>query len=226
MNILALESSTEACSAALLTNGGEIFSEFDLAPRKHTEYLPRMVQTVLEKANLERTALSSITYSNGPGAFTGVRIAASMAQGMAIGLGVSLLPISTLAVLAQQACDELDVTQVSAAIDARMGEVYCGLFDKDAATGLVRPAGAESLIKIADLETPGGVFAVGSGYRARQEAGFSEVDVTRIFPDIWQTAAALVKLAAEKLRQGQQTSADAASINYIRNQVAWKKSTP
>jgi len=83
--LLALETSTEACSAALMDDSGRIFSEFKLAPRQHTHYLPLMLESLLQQSGIERSELSHIAYASGPGAFTGVRIAAATAQGMAIG---------------------------------------------------------------------------------------------------------------------------------------------
>ena len=102
-NILAIETSTEACSVALLTDKDQLFSEFALTPRQHTQYLPRMMDSVLVQAGLFKKDLTHIAYASGPGAFTGVRIAASTAQGISIGLNIPLVAISTLAILAQHA---------------------------------------------------------------------------------------------------------------------------
>ncbi len=105
MNILALDSSTEACSAALLREDGEVFARFEIAPRQHTRLLPQMMNQVLGESGVEKSLLTHCAFANGPGAFTGIRIAAAQAQGIGIGLGIPLLPVSTLATLAQVSLD-------------------------------------------------------------------------------------------------------------------------
>ena len=101
MNILALDSSTEACSAALLREDGTIFSEFELAPRQHMRLLPLMMGAVLSASEIPKHSISHCAFANGPGSFTGIRIATAQAQGVGLALGISLLQVSTLAVLAQ-----------------------------------------------------------------------------------------------------------------------------
>lgn len=223
LNILGIETSTEACSVALINSSGTIFSEFAMTPRQHTRYLPTMMNAVLDRTGLQRNDLSHIAYANGPGAFTGVRIATATAQGLAVGLGISLIPISTLAVLAQQACDQFLCTRVLAALDARMGEAYTALYSQNPATGLVELTGEEQLVKLELLQPQADVPSVGPGFKARSEAGFSNVEKSMIHEDILPSASALVKLAILAAGQGHFVSADKAEINYIRNKVAEKK---
>lgn len=223
MNILALETSTEACSVALLKYENELFSEFELTPRQHTRYLPIMLEAVLQRAGLARPDINLVVFANGPGAFTGVRIAASTAQGIAIGLSVPVLGISTLAALAQQACDELAEESVMAALDARMGEVYCGWYKKNNTTQLVELQGEERLIKLEDLQLIPDAIPAGSGWEAWQQAGFASNHEQTLQTGIYPTAAALVKLAQHEPWFSQSTSADKATINYLRNKVAEKK---
>ena len=223
VNILALETSTEACSAALLTAEGTLFSEFDLAPRQHTAVLPVMLERVLQRADLDRNDIDYIAFTNGPGAFTGVRIAAAMAQGIAMGLDVPLVPISTLVALAQQASQQLAVKDIVAALDARMGEVYVGAYQRDDASGLVSPTGEETLIKLAELSIPRGYCGVGSGFIAQHEAGLELPSGAQIDEPVYPTAEALVGLAARSIRMGRFEPAEAIQINYLRNRVAEKK---
>jgi tRNA threonylcarbamoyladenosine biosynthesis protein TsaB len=226
LNIIAIETSTEACSVALLRQDGVLFSEFAITPREHTRYLPEMLDLIFKQSGINRNKTNAVAYASGPGAFTGVRIAAATAQGLAIGLDTPLIPISTLAVLAQQTFDEQhDVDSVLTALDARMGETYCAHYmRKD--QGLVELQGEEQLIKLDMLKLPDHVVGAGSGFSASREAGNEYGSSQIIFPDIYPTAAALVKLAKNAADKHQQVSVTQTHINYIRNKVAEKKTTP
>lgn len=223
MNILALETSTDACSVALRMSDGEILSEFKLTPRQHTLYLPLMMDAVLQRGGIQKTSIQAIAYANGPGAFTGVRIATASAQGLAIGLGIPVIPVSTLAVLAQQACDEFEIDRMKVALDARMGEAYCAVYIKNTTTAVVELQGEEGLVKLEHLQQEPGCCAVGSGFLARRQAGYAEDDDVSNYENVYPSASALAKLAGQVIGSSQLAGADAASINYIRNRVAEKK---
>ncbi len=218
MNILAIDTSTEACSAALMRADGRIFSEFEVAPRQHTRLLPRMMDQVMSASGIANSAISYCAFANGPGAFTGIRIAAAQAQGIGIALGIPLLPISTLAVLAQTAIDRYDCHRPLVALDARMQEIYWAQYLRDE-EGLARLAGREQLTSVdaveLDAETD---YGIGHGWMdaLRVKVDFS-VDAT-ILPD----ARSLLKLAHSAACLGQGVDAAAAGINYLRNQVAEK----
>ena len=126
-----------------------------------------MLDSVLNQAKFKKSELTHIAYASGPGAFTGVRIAASTAQGLSIGLGLPLVPVSTLAVLAQQTSDIHHVNKVLATLDARMGEAYIASYQTNPATHLVELQGEEKLIKLAELNNPEGYFLAGSGFKAK-----------------------------------------------------------
>ena len=125
MNILALETATDACSVALLTANG-VCEEHVVAPRRHTELLFAMIDRVLAQAGINRRALDLIAFGRGPGAFTGVRIAAAAAQGIAAAHDLPLAPVSTLAALAVGGARCFGAARIVAAIDARRGEIYAG----------------------------------------------------------------------------------------------------
>ncbi len=184
-----------------------------------------MLDSVYKRAGINRNQTNAVAYSSGPGAFTGVRIAAATAQGLAIGFNVPLIPISTLAVLAQQSCDEHDVDNVLSALDARMGETYCAHYLRKG-QGLVELQGEEQLIKLDLLEIPEKAVGAGSGFQACQQAGKQFSSNLIIYADIYPTAVALVKLAKNAADKNQQVSVAQTHINYIRNKVAEKKSTP
>jgi len=221
LNILAIETATEACSVALLTNPGELFSAFELAPRRHTELLPVMINQVMHNAHMQRGDLDFIAFGNGPGAFTGVRIAAATAQGMAIGLGVPLVGVSTLAILAQQACDTLQLKRVQAMLDARMGEIYSGLFEINDSSGLVTAVSDETLQSAANFVWAG-CAAAGPGVLAAREAGSKPDGGLPIDEGLLPHAEALAKLARVQAETGLAVPPDKLHINYLRNQVAWR----
>lgn len=204
----------------------EVFEEFKITPREHTRYLPIMLDSVFEQAGLKRSDIDYVSYSNGPGAFTGVRIATATAQGLAIGLGVKLVPVSTLAILAQKTCEQFDVQKVQVALDARMGEAYTATYKINPDSQLVELNGQEQLLKLAELNPPAGIISAGSGFQAWKEAGYKVDDSVEIHEAIYPAAGVQVKLARKSIEMGLAMSADKAEINYIRNKVAEKKRNP
>lgn len=225
MIILGIETSTEACSVAIISSEQITVSRFALAPRKHTELLPLQLSEVLEEAGIERSQLTHIAFANGPGAFTGIRIAASFAQGLALALDLPLVPVSSLAVLAQQACEQHSLKVADALLDARMGELYVGRYEFSQDRGLVSLTGQETLIKQQQYVLKTGVTAIGSGCDALMESGLMGAGQDDCLPGQYPHAAALVKLAAHAIHAGDVFPPDQISINYIRNRVAEKKKT-
>lgn len=228
MTLLALDTSTEACSAALLCDDGELFSEFDITPRRHTSELPKMLDAVLQKAKLKRSQITHCAFANGPGAFTGIRIGAATAQGIAMGLNVPLLSISTLAALAQEASSRYDINNVLVALDARMGEVYTALYVVDENSKLVRLQHQEQLLKLQSSKMAEGVnCGVGHGWSAaiESEVNWGQSESMLLYPNLLPSAAAVARLAQEEIFRGHKSAAENISINYLRNQVA-KKAAP
>jgi tRNA threonylcarbamoyl adenosine modification protein YeaZ len=123
MRILAIDTATEACSAALW-NDGTLCAHFEICPREHTQRILPLVQDVLTESNTSLTELDALAFGRGPGSFTGVRIGIGIAQGLALGAELPMIGVSTLATMAQGAWRKTGATRVLAAIDARMGEVY------------------------------------------------------------------------------------------------------
>ena len=134
MNLLAIETATEACSVALI-HGDEVIARSELAPRRHAELVLPMADALLAEAGLGRHALKAIAVGRGPGAFTGVRLGVSLAQGMALALDVPVITVSSLAALALEAPE--DDAAILAVIDARMGEIYAASYRRDDNGGLV-----------------------------------------------------------------------------------------
>lgn len=127
--ILAIDTATEACSVALWNNG-EKHALFEICPREHTQRILPMVQQVLAESGVTLNQLDALAFGRGPGSFTGVRIGIGIAQGLAMGAELPMIGVSTLATMAQGAFRVTGATQVLAAIDARMGEVYWGQYQR------------------------------------------------------------------------------------------------
>jgi tRNA threonylcarbamoyladenosine biosynthesis protein TsaB len=125
--ILAVDTSTENCSVALMM-GDEIISRCEYAPREHTTKILPMVDTVLAEGGVKLTQLDALAFGRGPGSFTGVRIGIGIAQGLAFGADLPMVGISTLMTMAQGTYRTHQSEQVLTAIDARMGEIYWGQY--------------------------------------------------------------------------------------------------
>ena len=221
MNILALDTSTEACSAALLREDGVIFSEFEIAPRQHTKLLPVMMDTVLSASTISKQSISHCAFTNGPGSFTGIRIATAQAQGVGLALGIPLLPVSTLAVLAQVCLDQNEYNDTLVALDARMQEIYWAHYRRDGGS-CARLVGTEQLSAVGDVDIDVNIeCGAGHGWldELRGRVDFP-VDI-----NLLPTARSLLKLAIIAMEQGLAVDARQVGINYLRNQVAEKART-
>ena len=180
-----------------------------------------MMDAVIAEAGISKTSISHCAFANGPGAFTGIRIAAAQAQGIGIALGIPLITVSSLAVLAQRCLDLFDGKNAMVALDARMGEIYWANYSRDS-NGIAQLHGEERLSSADDIPFIEPFdCAAGHGWAC---AGMSEhIDPglsldTELLPD----AASLLKLARVACSQNQLVSASDVSINYLRNKVAEK----
>ncbi len=220
--LLALDTATEACSVALL-HEGRLLSRYDVIPRLHAQRLLPMVQELLGEAGIALSAVDAIAFGRGPGAFTGVRIAIGVVQGLAFALQRPVLPVSNLAVLAQRAHRERGVEQVAAAIDARMDEVYWGCYCLEA--GEMRLAGVEAVLPPEQVALPRG--AAGEWFGAG--TGWAFADRLAVRPSLGMDASLLphaedlLRLAEFAWARGEAVAADAAQPVYLRDQVATPK---
>jgi len=220
MNLLAIETATESCSAAVLA-GERLVGRSELAPRRHAELLLPMCEQVLAEAGLRRHDLDAIAVGCGPGAFTGVRLAISAAQGIALALDIPVVPVSSLAALAMQA--PANGAPILAVIDARMGEVYAGQFRRNDA-GLVERIAAETVGPAAALPAFGGGAwnVIGSGWSSYRDALLAKLaspprwDDGERFPQ----AVDVARLAVADLRAGLAVAAEEALPVYLRDKVA------
>ena len=219
MKILALDTATEACSAALLCDGS-VYERHDIAPRRHAELILPMVDAVLGQAGLGLNDLDAIAFGRGPGAFTGVRIAAGVTQGLALGAGLPVIPISTLAALAQPALGKAAV--ILPAIDARMGEIYWATYESGQ-DGLATPLADERVTSPDAVQLPssGQIFGIGSGwgaYRERLEHVLQR-RLSGIDPDRFPLAKDMLPLAVREYNKGRCVSAEQALPVYLRDNV-------
>lgn len=223
--ILALDTSTDACSAALLLKG-ELYDIFEIQPRKHTELILGMIERLLGEADITPSQLDAIAFGRGPGAFTGVRIATACTQGLAYAADLPVLPISTLASMAQYVIEKYGGAQMAVCLDARMDEVYCGMYTKNAA-GQAELSGDELVCPPQNMPTqPWSEWqAVGNGWKAYPEAldgAFPSAPQQR-HADIYPTAKTIAKLGATAFAQGAAIPVDQALPIYLRHNVAKKK---
>lgn len=232
--LLAFELATEACSVALL-HGGELFARHAPAPRRHAELALPWAEALLAEAGIGKSRIDALAVGIGPGAFTGVRLAISLAQGIALGLGRPVLPVSTLAALAEPF---LAGGPVLAAIDARMGELYLGEYAADA-EGLPVALEAECLVPVGEAATllqarwatrPGqdGASAgprlrvVGSGAAAAGGAWLASLadQLSGAEPGALPTAAAVARIARRDFLAGRTLAPEHLEPRYLRDKVA------
>src|SRR3972149_3379225 len=161
--ILAIDTSTDACSAALLVEH-KISDRFMVAPKRHTNLILSMVNDLLIEAQLNLNQLDAIAFGSGPGSFTGVRLAASIAQGFAFAANLPVIKVSALRALAQEVFVEFKSPKVLVVQDARMEEVYCGEYHVDNKEIMqeIRP---DRLIKTSEVAETGMGGLVGAGSR-------------------------------------------------------------
>ena len=217
LTLLAIETSTEACSVALYVDG-EVIARHELAPRRHTQLVLPWADELLAQAGLRKSQIDAIAVGRGPGAFTGVRLAVAIVQGLALALDRPVLPVSTLSVLAMQGQGE----RVLAAIDARMGEVYLGEFARGS-DGRISAVGPEQIVAPAQAVRPDHeVYGVGSGFSAESGALPARLgDALRGFDaSALPRAADLARLAAEAFARGEAIAADLLEPAYLRDKVA------
>ena len=218
MKLLALETATEACSIALYLDG-EVIERHEIAPRLHAEYALPWAEVLLAEAGIAKSQLDAIAISRGPGAFTGVRLAIALAQGIALALDKPVVAVSTLQVIAVQSQGE----RILAAIDARMGEVYVGAFARKGdeliaiSTEIVC---APEAVTLPDSE--GGWHGVGTGFAAANgllpqhlHSQLASVDASAL-----PHAADVARLAAAAYARGEAVAPERVEPAYLRNNVA------
>jgi tRNA threonylcarbamoyladenosine biosynthesis protein TsaB len=218
MKLLAIETATEACSVALWLDG-EVIERFEVAPRRHAELTLPWAEELLARAGVARTQLDAIAIGRGPGAFTGVRLAVAIGQGIALALDRPMVAVSTLAALALQA----NGPRVIAAIDARMGEVYTATFTLEEGDAVA--TSAERVLppdRFEPIDAAGGWHGVGTGFAAADGVlartlgpALAGVDAAAL-----PHAGDVARLAARAFARGEALPPERVEPAYLRDNVA------
>ena len=223
MNLLAFETATEACSVALWHDGA-LLERYEVAPRRHAELALPFAESLLAEAGVAKSALDAIAVGRGPGAFTGVRLAIALAQGLAVALDRPVVPVSTLAALALAApMDDSAGSAILAVVDARMGEIYAACYERDT-DWLVTPVAGEVLCRAEALELPARPHwsVLGTGWGAYESALRARLGGS---PDYAHgtalpRASAVARLAVREFARGGAVDAALAQPVYLRDKVA------
>lgn len=229
MNLLALDTSSIACSVALKVDN-ELFERHVVKPKEHTRLLIPMIEDVLADAGANLRDLDALVLGNGPGSFIGIRIAASVGQGLCYGAGLKLVPVSSLAAVAAESLHVSPATRIAVAEDAHMNEIYLACFlkgegglplaDGDA---VLQPIGIIERIGLSKDEDSGSArwHAAGAGWHRYPEllrmnddrlAGVVDVQVPR--------ARFLLDLGQQSFLAGQAIDAELLVPAYVRTRVA------
>ena len=220
--LLALDASTEACSCAVLHNG-EVSERFELVPRQHTQMILPMIEALMASAGIGFGELDAIAFGKGPGSFTGLRIAAGVAQGLAFAADVPVLPVSTLAAVAAEAAGASGSSLVFSCLDARIDEIYWGWYLVQ--DGQPQLLGYEQLCRpeVVPVALPMHHFNVGAAGNGLTYRDRLPTILTTAFnvaqPDLLPRSSHIARIAASIWRQGGAIAPEAASPVYLRDKV-------
>lgn len=221
--ILVLDTATEACSVALCHQGETTFLD-ELSPRTHTQRILPMIDELLAKSGISLKQVELLGFGRGPGSFTGVRVGVGIAQGLAMGAELPVVPVSNLLAMAEAAYQQQGSREVVALIDARMNEVYFAQFSRDengwqeiVAEQVCSPEKA-----IAQIQTDRNSTVVGTGWAAYPQ--FSVANLPLMISDITLPSARfMLPLVQQAVAQGNTQSAMEIEPVYLRNEVTWQK---
>ena len=212
MRFAAFETSTEWCSVALCADG-EIAALERRAGNRHSECALPMLEDLLQRNRLKAKDLDAVAFGAGPGAFTGLRIACGLAQGLAVARGLPVLPVSSLEAIAEESGAE----RVVACIDARMGEVYYAALER-IGDGWKEVIPVQCTAPQAAPRPAGEWVGCGSGF-----AVYGNFGLKTVAAEVHPTATAVARLAAPRLAAGEGVDAAFAAPMYVRQKVAFTK---
>jgi len=216
MKLLAVDTATDACSVALKL-GAEVLQRHELAPQRHTQLLLPMVRELCAEAGITPAALDVIAVGIGPGAFTGVRVATAIAQGLAYAHDVPVVPVSTLAALAQGGFRLTGIRDWIATLDARRQELYWAHFELDA-SDLAQARGEEHVSPPGAVRLPTHATwrAVGTGWLAYADEQREVWPDFGLLPLLYPEAQDVATLGAAALSAGAGIAAAALRPSYLR----------
>ncbi|MCH8302898.1 MAG: tRNA (adenosine(37)-N6)-threonylcarbamoyltransferase complex dimerization subunit type 1 TsaB [Proteobacteria bacterium] len=220
MNLLAIDTSSNACSVAVQV-GDENIEKHVVEPREHTKILLPMIEGLLQEAGVALSDLDAVVLGNGPGSFIGMRIGASVAQGICHGAGLRIVPVSSLAAIAAEVICEHGAEKILVAQDARMHEIYLGRFHADAG-GLPQADNEEVICGIGPLTVPdAGYVAAGAGWNRYPELLAQNSHLISATAEvIYPRARYLLQLGVNAKQAGRAIPPDALVPAYIRSKVA------
>ncbi len=225
MKLLAIDTATEACSAALSIDG-KIRERYEVVANQHSKLILPMVDSLLAEAGLQPQDLNALAFGRGPGSFTGIRIATGVVQGIAFALDLPVVPVSNLAALAQDFFNIHPENIAYVAADARMAEIYWGVYQRNS-QGFAELLGKESVIPAGSIEFPEltGV-GIGTGWLTYSDSLLARLGhrISRFEDDNLPRASAIAKLGLESYKNGLAVSAEFALPVYLRDKVAKKES--
>lgn len=221
MKLLAIETSSSACSLALL-HQGQITVSHKIAPNQQTELILPMIDQLLSNAGIKINELDAIAFGSGPGSFTGIRIACAIAQGLSFSANIPLIPISSMNVLAQTAWHQRGWQQVLVAIDARMQEIFWGAYTVNM-QGNMKLVGYELVSKPKNCHPPENLPWYGVGDAWNKYSAEIPHQPLAIDTLIEPEASALISLALPKLAKKEWVRAREAEPHYLRDEVAVKE---
>jgi len=232
MNIIAFDTSTAACSVAV-SHDNDVFSDHIIQPRGHANLILGMIEALMKKADLSLSDINVISFGQGPGSFTGLRIAAGVCQGIAYSQNIPVIALSSLRILAQGVYRETQQENIVILQDARMSEVYWGCYSllpitnskKDFNTNVMKLIGDEYVSKpeTVQLDCEINWYCVGEALQAYPEklelCVKSTVNTQFIYPN------AIDMIALTNYEYANNNNIEAKDVNpiYLRNQVAFKK---
>lgn len=216
--LLALDTSSDACSVALGV-GDSVLERHEVLARAHTRLVLPMVESLLAEAGIGLSSIDALVMGRGPGAFTGVRIAVGVVQGLAFSHSRPVVPVSSLATVAQALAAD-GAGQVAVALDARMGEVYWGNYVRGV-DGLVQALGEETVIDphTAVLPRPGIWVGAGSGFAVYAESLAARLDLDRVASDVMPRARHALAIGRRGWAAGEAVDAEHAQPVYLRDRV-------
>ena len=223
MKILAIETATEACTVALRYDN-EVIERFEVEPRGHSLLVLPMIEELLAEADIGPQQLDAVAFGCGPGAFTGVRIAASVTQGIAFASDIPVVPVSTLVGLAQGAYRKYGLRQILPVLDARMDEIYITQCTLDQ-SGIMKARSAELVLPPDKVELPntGHWLGIGSGWDRYHDILLKQQSSSVTWnPGRLPRAQDFAFIGQELLKQGKAVLAEQAIPVYVRDQVATK----
>ncbi len=221
MNMLTIDTATEACSVALQYNG-KVYTRYEVCPQQHSQKILTMVDEVMQEAGAKMKSLDVLGFGRGPGSFTGVRIATGIIQGLALGAKLPVVGVSTLHAMAQQVISSQSADNIAVAIDARMSEVYFARYQNS--NGIAELLGEEQVLPPEQAATQvteqTSVFA-GTGWQAYP--ALSEVQGEAVVSVPYPYARHTRPLVERAYEAGDTMTAESITPVYLRDTVTWKK---